>query len=558
MNTMKKILLMTLLSNALSAYSATEHTLWMKSADVLPRYQISFSKQGLVQFDMKSHPGYGLTIVQGQNNNSNHTRYTPTYHNLPIWGRQLIVHKQKNKTFKLSGTLISDIEKDIPDTTPKLTSREAASTIMSQVTSTIKAKQIQLIIYIDDNKIAHTAYLLSYYTTSETKGPTNPHYIIDVNDSSILKQWNGVRSITEGEGPGGNTVQLPFRGGAFQYGNSLPNLPSLEPFPMDHWALWCYMLTPNYSVISLENQWVSSSNLDYVFPIYDYEENQYGLSSVSGFCMPWTGLYSNQDDDGYSPVNGAYSPNNDAMYFVNATFEMYKSYGIQYPLGQTDLPLRVFTHISGFDNAFALPTIYYKGTQKIKAHQQIVLSNGLKYFTALTQSVIAHELSHNFTEYNSGLNYSEQAGGINEAFSDMAAIAVMDSIRTKHPFYWDGLDWTLGREATLDGTPLRYIDHPSQDGSSIENANDYTDSLDVHYSSGVFNRAFYLLSNQPGWSIHDAFQVMVDANKNYWEPSTTFNNAACGVIQASIDLQRDPAPVQDAFQQVGVTCTASA
>ena len=31
-----------------------------------------------------------------------------------------------------------------------------------------------------------------------------------------------------------------------------------------------------------------------------------------------------------------------------------------------------------------------------------------------------HEVSHGFTEQNSGLVYSGQSGGINEAFSDMA------------------------------------------------------------------------------------------------------------------------------------------
>ena len=361
-----------------------------------------------------------------------------------------------------------------------------------------------------------------------------------------------MRNMIEGAGPGGNTTRLPYREGAFQYGSAVSNLPSLGTFPMDQWTFWCYMQTPNVSVISLENERVSSSDLKYIFPIYDSEEKKYNLVAVNEFCMPWTSTYSNENDGGMAPVNGAYSPINDAMYFVNATLEMYKTYGVEYPLGQDDLPLRVYSHIGGFDNAFALPTIYFKNSNTIKAHQQIVVSNGLYKFTALTQSVIAHELSHNFTEYNSGLIYSGQSGGLNESFSDMAAMALLDYIRGKHPFYWDGQDWSFAREATKDGNPLRYIDYPSRDGSSIENAHDYKSSLDVHLSSGVFNRAFYLLANQPGWSIHDAFQVMVDANRNYWEPDTTFVKAAQGVVQATIDLQRDPGPVVEVFQQVGV------
>ena len=54
--------------------------------------------------------------------------------------------------------------------------------------------------------------------------------------------------------------------------------------------------------------------------------------------------------------------------------------------------------------------------------------------------------------------------------------------------------------------------------------------------------------------MHDAFQVMVDADKNYWEPGTTFNQAACGVIQAAEDRKLDPDPdaVSYSFKQVGV------
>jgi len=56
---------------------------------------------------------------------------------------------------------------------------------------------------------------------------------------------------------------------------------------------------------------------------------------------------------------------------------------------------------------------------------------------------------------------------------------------------------------------------------------------DVHYSSGVYNRAFYLLSVTHGWTIKKAFRVMLDANKNYWIPATNFKSGACGVIQAA-------------------------
>jgi pseudolysin len=78
--------------------------------------------------------------------------------------------------------------------------------------------------------------------------------------------------------------------------------------------------------------------------------------------------------------------------------------------------------------------------------------------------------------------------------------------------------------------------------------------MDPHLSSGVFNKAFYLLAHQPDWSVAKAFTVMLEANQKYWLPSSTFESAACGVIQAAKDRQWNKQAVVDSFKEVGVTC----
>ena len=42
------------------------------------------------------------------------------------------------------------------------------------------------------------------------------------------------------------------------------------------------------------------------------------------------------------------------------------------------------------------------------------------FYPMTTPDTIAHEISHAFTEFTSGLEYHSQSGAINEAFSDMA------------------------------------------------------------------------------------------------------------------------------------------
>jgi hypothetical protein len=61
-------------------------------------------------------------------------------------------------------------------------------------------------------------------------------------------------------------------------------------------------------------------------------------------------------------------------------------------------------------------------------------------------------------------------------------------------------DYLIGEEINIngDGTPLRYMDKPSKDGSSKDAWYSGIGNVDVHYSSGPANHFFYLLSEGSG------------------------------------------------------------
>ena len=101
------------------------------------------------------------------------------------------------------------------------------------------------------------------------------------------------------------------------------------------------------------------------------------------------------------------------------------------------------------------------------------------------------------------------------------------------------------------------MNNPTLDGSSIDNAANYTSSMDVHYSSGVYNKAFYNLAIKPGWGTVKAFQAFARANRDYWTSSSTFNQGACGVQTAAGDLGFTVADVTAAFAAVGVSCATT-
>ncbi|HEY8208213.1 MAG TPA: M4 family metallopeptidase [Myxococcaceae bacterium] len=110
--------------------------------------------------------------------------------------------------------------------------------------------------------------------------------------------------------------------------------------------------------------------------------------------------------------------------------------------------------------------------------------------------VAGHEMSHGVTSRTANLTYSGESGGLNEATSDIFGTSV--------EFYaanaQDVGDYLIGEKININGngTPLRYMDKPSSDGSSADCWYSGIGSLDVHYSSGVANHFFYLLSEGSG------------------------------------------------------------
>jgi pseudolysin/vibriolysin len=170
------------------------------------------------------------------------------------------------------------------------------------------------------------------------------------------------------------------------------------------------------------------------------------------------------------------------------------------------------------------------------------------FYPLVSLDVSAHEVSHGYTEQNSGLEYDGQSGGMNEAFSDIAGEAA--------EYFMNGSnDFLIGAEIIKGNGALRYMQDPTQDGASIGSADDYYDGLDVHYSSGVYNKAFYQLAHKSGWSTQKAFMAFAVANRDYWTPSTDFDQGACGVESAAEDLGYSKADVTSAFAAVDVSCS---
>ncbi|MGW4198747.1 M4 family metallopeptidase [Streptomyces sp. NPDC005004] len=169
--------------------------------------------------------------------------------------------------------------------------------------------------------------------------------------------------------------------------------------------------------------------------------------------------------------------------------------------------------------------------------------------------VAGHEMSHGVTSNTAGLNYSGESGGLNEATSDIFGTGV--------EFYANNAsdpgDYLIGEKINIngDGTPLRYMDKPSKDGGSADYWSSTVGNKDVHYSSGVANHFFYLLSegsgaktingvsyNSPtyngstvtGIGRAKALQIWYKALTTYFTSTTNYKAARTGTLNAAAAL----------------------
>ncbi|HEU0305558.1 MAG TPA: M4 family metallopeptidase, partial [Lysobacter sp.] len=444
----------------------------------------------------------GLRLVRTTRGNGvvNH-RYQQTFRGIPVFGEQVIVSEDGNGNVRtLFGRQVNGLARELSASAPRLDRLQAlalgkkaglGSRVATMRTENERSEQM---IWIDDNDRAHLVYVVSYFADlSQGGAPTRPTLIIDARSGRVLKQWEGLTHALVGTGPGGNQ-----KTGQYEYGTDFGYNDVAQS------GSTCTMSNTNVKTVNLNGGTSGSTAYSYTCPRNTVKQ-----------------------------INGAYSPLNDAHYFGGVVFNMYSAYMNAAPLS-FQLQMRVH-YSSNYENAF------WNGSA-------MTFGDGASTFYPLVSlDVSAHEVSHGYTEQQSGLVYSGQSGGINEAFSDIAGEAA--------EFYMHGSnDFLIGAQIFKGTGALRYMDDPTRDGSSIGHASDYTSGMDVHHSSGVYNRAFYLLAHKTGWDTRKAFQVFAVANRDYWTSSTNFNQGACGVETAAQDLGYTKADVTAAFTTVGVSC----
>jgi vibriolysin len=243
---------------------------------------------------------------------------------------------------------------------------------------------------------------------------------------------------------------------------------------------------------------------------------------------------------------------------LGTTYECYKTLFNRDSFDNAGAKLVSSIHYSnGYNNA------YWNGSQMVYGDGDGTTMANL----AASMDVTAHELTHAVTGATSNLVYSGESGGLNESMSDIFGNTC--------EWFKDGQvvsdnTWKVGEDIYTpgkSGDALRYMNDPKLDGSSLDYWTSGAGNVDVHFSSGIANLVFYLLSqggthprgkstvNVTGIGIAKASQIFYKANTAIFTSQTSFAAAKTATEQAASQLgytTAEIASVTAAWNAVGV------
>ncbi|WP_243287435.1 M4 family metallopeptidase [Geothrix terrae] len=205
----------------------------------------------------------------------------------------------------------------------------------------------------------------------------------------------------------------------------------------------------------------------------------------------------------------------DAHYGVGLTYDYYKNiFGRNGIDGIGTATYSRVHYSSAYDNAFWSDSCFC-----------MTYGDGSSFKSLESIDVAGHEMSHGVCARTANLTYRGESGGLNEANSDIMGTMVefmahgggtttvpnYSNITSTINVYWTGTttptpstskavpaaNYLIGEQlATSKFThPLRFMYKPSLDGSSPDAWSKTLGRLDVHYSSGVANHFYFLLSH---------------------------------------------------------------
>ncbi|MCB5177886.1 M4 family metallopeptidase [Streptomyces antimicrobicus] len=400
-----------------------------------------------------------------------HTTYERTYAGLPVLGGDLTVHAKDGVTRSVTKATNADIKVATTEASvaPAAAESQAVGAANAEGSKESKAQQgARKVIWA-----AEGAPVLAYETVvgglQDDGTPSRLHVITDARTGAKITQWQSVQTGT------GNT----------QYSGQVT---------------------------------IGSTQSGSTWNLTDASRGSHKTYNLNRGSSGTGTLFSGPDD-----VWGNGSPSNvetagaDAHYGAQVTWHYFKNVHGRNGLRNDGVaPYSRVHYGNAYVNAFwddsCFCMTYGDGDGNNKPLTSI--------------DVAAHEMTHGLTSVTGNMTYSGEPGGLNEATSDIMAAAV--EFYANNP--QDVGDYLVGEKIDIrgNGTPLRYMDKPSKDGSSKDAWYSGLGGIDVHYSSGPANHWFYLASEGSGAKVING--VSYDSPTSDGLPVTAIGREAAAKI----------------------------
>ncbi|MCD9880617.1 M4 family metallopeptidase [Streptomyces guryensis] len=452
-----------------------------------------------------------------------HTRYERTYDGLPVLGGDLVVDTAKSGATKdvikatNAAIKVSDVTPDITKASAEQQAVKRAKALGSTKSAADGARKV---IWAASGKP-----VLAYETVvggfQDDGTPNQLHVITDATTGKKLFEYQGIENATGT----GNT----------QYSGSV--------------SLTTTQSGSNYNLTDGDRGGHKTYNLNH------------GTSGTGTLFSQTSNTWGN------GTTSNAATAGADAHYGAAETWDYYKN-----TFGRSGIK----------NNGVGAYSRVHYGNSYVNAFWDdgcfcMTYGDGSGNADPLTSlDVAGHEMTHGVTANTAGLNYSDESGGLNEATSDILGGVGVEFYANNSS---DPGDYLIGEKINIngDGTPLRYMDKPSKDGGSADSWYSGVGNLDVHYSSGVANHFFYLLSEGSGAKVINgvsynsptsdglpvtgigrdkALQIWYRALSTKWTSTTNYAGARTGTLAAAGELygttSTEYKAVQDAWAAVAV------
>ncbi|MFB9235954.1 M4 family metallopeptidase [Plantactinospora siamensis] len=453
---------------------------------------------------LKSHAGathyadgqtFTLKNVSTDADGTRHVRMHRYYQGLPVLGGDLVVHLGKGNAWRgASESLTATPAGTLAAARSGGGVSASAAAATALAASTAGAKRVagsQLVIDAGAGAPAR-AYEVVVSGTRADGTPSDLHVLVDATSGAVRDSWDTIESGT------GNT----FHSGTVTVGSAQSG--------------------STYQLVDNARGGHKTYNLNHA-------------TSGTG-----TLVTSTNDVFGDGTLANASTAAADAAYGAQETWDFYKNTYGRNGIRNDGVGAYSRVHYStNYANAFWDDSCFC----------MTYGDGGSGWYPLTSLDVAGHEMSHGVTSNTAGLRYSGESGGLNEATSDIFGTMVeFYANNAKDPG-----DYLIGEKLRTSGVPLRYMDKPSKDGASADCWSSSVGRLDVHYSSGVANHFFYLLSVGSGSSSYgnsptcngstitgigraQAGAIWYRALTTYMTSRTNYSGARTATLSAAKDL----------------------